>query len=83
MAEKFSFSPHSERITCIYTDKEYFYTGSRDCSIKIWDKNTFQNIATLRGHRHFIPRICSDDTNIYTASWDNTIKIWNKESLDI
>lgn len=81
MAEKFSFSPHSERITCIYTDKEYLYTGSRDCTIKIWDKNTFQNIATLRGHRHFIPRICSDDTNIYSGSVDSTIKIWDKNTF--
>jgi len=81
MAEKLSFSPHSERITCIYTDKEYLYTGSRDRTIKIWDKNTFQNIATLRGHRHFIPRICSDDTNIYSGSADSTIKIWDKNTF--
>ena len=81
MAEELSFSPHSERITCIHTDKEYLYTGSRDRTIKIWDKNTFQNIATLRGHRHFIARICSDDTNIYSGSADSQIKIWDKNSF--
>ncbi len=81
MEEKHSFSPHSERITCIYADKEFLYTGSRDRTIKIWDKNTFQEIATLRGHRHFIARICSDDTSIYSGSADRKIKIWDKNTF--
>ena len=81
MSEIITFSPHSEQITSIYVDKEYLYSGSRDRTIKIWDKNTFQEIAVLRGHRHFIPRICSDNINIYSGSADTTIKIWDKNTF--
>lgn len=81
MKEKLTFSPHSERITCIFADKEYLYTGSRDRTIKIWDKNTLQNVVTLRGHRHFIARICSDEMNIYSGSADSKIKIWDKKTF--
>ena len=81
MEEKYSFSPHSQRITSIYADEKYLYTGSRDRSVRIWDKKSFKIIAILRGHRHFIPRICSDDENIYSCSKDNYIIIWDKNTF--
>ena len=45
-------SAHTNDITSIAlsSDETFFVTGAKDNTVKIWDFNTFDELATMRGH---------------------------------
>src|SRR5258708_16349851 len=63
------FSPDGKRVL----------TGSRDGTARVWDAETGQEKAALRGHTDCIPGITSspDATRAFTGSRDNTARVWD------
>ncbi|KAK3331778.1 WD40-repeat-containing domain protein [Cercophora scortea] len=68
---------HTNGVTCLQLDDHILATGSYDCTIKIWNIETGEEIRTLRGHTRGIRALQFDDSKLISASLDNTIKIWN------
>ena len=72
---------NSIRTICKINEK-YFASGSFDCTIKIWEINSWKCVQTLYGHESNI--IClitlnkhsSNNYIIASCSNDKTIKIW-------
>ena len=56
-------------------------TSSSDKTIRIYDKNTYQNNITLEGHLSFVEYISQDQEteNILSCSNDRSIRIWAKK----
>jgi WD40 repeat protein len=63
----------------IHEDKLYA-TSSVGNTIKIWDLNSNQCIATLIGHFGVVKSLAIHDGKLYSGSWGGTIKIWDLNS---
>lgn len=72
----FAISPDGRRIV----------VGVSNKTLRIWDVESGQEIATIAGHSQGV-RSCAfspDGRQIVTGSWDKTLKIWDVETgLDI
>ena len=44
------FKGHTNGVMCLQFDDNILATGSYDCTIKIWDIHTGEELRTLRGH---------------------------------
>jgi WD40 repeat protein len=63
----------------IHEDKLYA-DDPVDHTIKIWDLNSNQCIATLIGHFGAVKSLAIHDGKLYSGSWGGTIKIWDLNS---
>ncbi len=59
-------------------------SGSRDNTVKLWNKNSGVLSRTLTGHGKLVYIVTFDFTYLLASGiWDDTIKIWNKNSEDL
>lgn len=72
-----SLMGHRDGVYCVQFDDDKIITGSRDRTIKVWDPNTFQCLATLQGHRGSIVSLQYDQDIMVSGSSDTTIVVWN------
>jgi WD40 repeat protein len=79
-----SLRGHSDWLTsAVYSpDGKSIVTGSYDKTAKVWDAQTYQELATLTGHTGIIWSVAynSDGRYLVTASEDQTAKIWNTQT---
>merc|ERR1712023_317767 len=56
-----------------------------DCTIKIWDATTLQEVGTLEGHTSYVTSVAvfPDGSKIVSGSGDKTIKIWDATTLQL
>lgn len=71
------FKGHKDGILTLKYDYKYLFTGSYDCSIKIWDINTGEVLKTLESHTKGVKSLVFDEQKLITGSFDHTIKVWN------
>jgi hypothetical protein len=77
---KIRLKGHSDTVhaICYVKNSNRIITGSRDKTIKIWNIETGECLATLMGHSNMISSlILVSDTKLASSSWDNLIKIWD------
>lgn len=72
-----SLMGHRDGVYCVQFDDDKIITGSRDRTIKVWDPNTFQCLATLQGHRGSIVSLQYNQDIMVSGSSDTTIVVWN------
>jgi len=76
--------PHTDvvLIVLLLPGEEYFVSGSRDNTIKLWSIQNNRCIRTMNGHTKWVT--CIDyihrTKKIITGSKDKCLKIWNLES---
>jgi WD40 repeat protein len=58
-------------------ESHYLFSGSRDCTIKVWDLETFHCVRTLTGHEHDILALTLDKYRLYSSSADFVLKVIN------
>ena len=76
---KHTWVGHKNRITSMGKLSDgRIVTGSYDCTLKIWNLETYNIDKTLQGHEFYVNCVCvlSDDM-IVSGSEDTTIKIWD------
>jgi WD40 repeat protein len=79
---------HTEEITSAAYSKDgkYIVSGSRDCTVRLWDAATGKEICRpLQGHSSWVTSVTfsEDGKYIASASWDNTVRVWNAQTTDI
>ncbi|KAF9572853.1 hypothetical protein BGW38_008485, partial [Lunasporangiospora selenospora] len=69
---------HADSVYCVQFDHTKIVTGSRDCTIKIWDLHTLKCLRTLTGG-HTMSVLCLqfDDRIMVSGSSDTTIIVWD------
>ena len=82
---------HSEAVTCLALDANFLFSGSEDCSVKVWDTvparsetgATFRGgstlVKTLVGHKRTVTSVQIEPTSGYLLScgMDGTLNIWD------
>lgn len=75
------FREHTDKITALAFAPQgsLIASGSKDNSIKLWDPNQENSIATLTGHKAPITTltISPDSKTLFSAAEDKTLCIWN------
>lgn len=81
-----SFIGHSDSINAvaITPNGKIIASGSEDNTIKLWDLNTGECLATLEGHEAGVRAIAisPDGQLLVSGSADNTIKLWQLPSVE-
>ncbi|KAJ2894500.1 hypothetical protein GGI21_005283, partial [Coemansia aciculifera] len=85
-AEQRSFAGHLGNVKCTAYVGPYaqmMASGSSDNCVRIWDTDSAECLATLRGHTSRIWDICVDraGSTLFSASGDGTVKVWDIRDL--
>ncbi|UZJ51927.1 hypothetical protein CBS101457_001247 [Exobasidium rhododendri] len=57
-------------------------SGSRDCTIRIWDGDSGLCLYTLKGHEGSVLSLEYDDEYLFSASSDKTCIVWDLKSIE-
>lgn len=70
---------------CASGDKPYLASGSDDFTIKVWDYQTKNCLATMEGHQDNISSVQfhPDLPIIISTSEDNSVKLWNSMTFKL
>ena len=72
---------HIDYIYCmaLSSDNKYLITGSKDCSIRVWNLETTVQELALIGHKLSVRALTlsNDNKRILSCSEDKTIRIWS------
>ena len=68
---------HSGEVLSLAAQGGLLLSGSRDCSIKVWDLETLSCRATLRAHSEAILSLCLTSNALLSASSDGEVFIWS------
>lgn len=61
-------------VWCMVLCGDYLYTGSNDCTIKVWDLGqVFRVVRTLEGHKEGVITLSICGNKIYSGGKDNVI----------
>lgn len=73
---------HTAHVNCVEVIKSgLIFTGSNDCTIKLWDPETCQCINTFIGHIEGVWCVkCLDDDRIVSSAEDKKMKVWEISS---
>jgi WD40 repeat protein len=71
---------HSQYVTCmaVLSDGCHVVTGSKDCTLCVWDMTTGRCTCTLRGHTHVVTCVAAlPDGRCVSGSLDDTLRLWS------
>ncbi|RLV94568.1 Protein DOA1 [Spathaspora sp. JA1] len=76
------FKGHTDvvRKLLVLPGETQFLSSSNDCTIKLWDIATGQNLRTFIGHDSFIYDLALLGGQIVSTGEDRTVRIWNLTS---
>ena len=77
--------PGGPPCTVLYgPDGELLATGSQDHAVRLWNAETGELRAVLRGHRDVVRRLelSPDGSRIVSASRDGTLRFWDPDTLE-
>ncbi|KAI8067528.1 WD40-repeat-containing domain protein [Gongronella butleri] len=72
---------HTDGVYCVQFDDRKVVSGSRDCTIKIWDAVSFQCVRTLVGHDGSVLCLQYNQDYLISGSSDMTLIVWCMRTL--
>lgn len=74
---------HHASILCLQFDDQIMITGSSDCTLIVWDINTFQPIRRLRRHIAGVLDVAFDKDKIISCSKDASLCVWDRATGEL
>lgn len=80
-----TFPIHQLSVFSIVIWNDYFCTGGRDASIKVWNYKTNTEVKHIPAHWFHVHSLALSPDNMYLASssMDKSIKIWDANSFEL
>ena len=66
----------------LFVDQEYLYAPGSKKNVKLWDKKTLNDAASLEGHGDDVKAVISGQGRIVAACRDGTITFWDARSRE-
>jgi WD40 repeat protein len=68
----------------ISPDGKHIVSGSGDCTVRVWNALTFEQLAELEGHEDLVSSVAfsPDGTHIVSGSYDHTVRLWNAVTFE-
>lgn len=73
---------HTEPVEDVVIDEEVVISSSRDKTIRVWNKKTWECESVLEGHEDRIISLAINEKYIVSGSLDQTIRVWERSSGD-
>jgi F-box/WD-40 domain protein 7 len=64
-------------VYCLTLYGNKLFSASWDKTIRVWDADTHEHLATLEGHTHYVMCLTLHGNKLFSGSWDKTIRVWN------
>jgi WD40 repeat protein len=73
------------RSVCLSSNDGMVMSGSRDNTVRLWDRSSGVLLRTLEGHRGSVNSVClsSDDGMVVSGSFDNTVRLWDRSRDEV
>lgn len=68
---------HTRAITAMCYQDRRVYTGSLDTTVRVWELDEHDCVATLEGHTGAISCVAADAFKVFSASSDLSVRIWD------
>eukprot|EP01083_Nonionella_stella_P240605 841002_1 len=83
-----SLESHKDSVLCVATHNQYIFSGSQDCSIGVWNTNTFELEDTLLGHSRSVLGLYVMNPQglapcLVSTAKDNCICLWDIASFSL
>jgi hypothetical protein len=72
---------HVGSVFSIESDTDFLFTGSGDATVKIWKKDGWANIDSIKAQTHFVLCLAIDDKYIYAGGIDNCTNVFSRDTL--
>ena len=60
---------------------EKLFSGSYDCSIRVWDLNTYRRVKSLHGHTDAVRALAVSGDVLFSGSYDSTVRAFDIHTL--
>jgi WD40 repeat protein len=75
---------HTAEVRCVAVASmaRRVLSGSRDCTVRIWDLDTGAELRVLRGHKALVSHVAitPDGARVVSGSEDGTVRVWDAET---
>lgn len=79
----FHLTGHTGGVSCIQIEKQVIFTGSKDSTIRIWDRNGGRCMYILKGHTGFVYCLKFDGLRVFSGASDYQVRCWNLENVQL
>eukprot|EP00741_Cyanophora_paradoxa_P019342 tig00000215_g18670.t1 len=75
---------HEGAVRTMHSSGDWLFSGSDDGTVKSWNLQTSECVASLAGHKNWVCSLAADeaDYRLYSGSYDSTIRVWDLKSLE-
>jgi WD40 repeat protein len=73
---RLTMAGHTDSVTTLAWDWTKVVTGSRDCTVRVWDLNVGRQLTVCSGHTANVSSVALLDTQVVSASWDGRVRCW-------
>ncbi|KAL3135302.1 hypothetical protein ABBQ32_007500 [Trebouxia sp. C0010 RCD-2024] len=81
-SEEHLLTGHSGAVVCLALYEDYLlFSGSTDCTIKVWHTGQCKCVHTLRGHKQPVQRIAICGGRLYSTAGRN-IRVWDVATFE-
>ena len=78
-----TLSGHKGDVLCLTYCKDYLWSGSTDCTIRIWNPLTQECKSVLPHHNGWVHVLRVMGSRVWSASHDGSICIWSGSTLSL
>lgn len=74
---------HTRPVLSLAVTDTHLYSGSYDCTIRVWELETLTRVAVLEGHTDAVRALVVAGGKLFSGSYDNTVRVWDLASLEV